>query len=46
MLMERQDGELKSGIEDLAKSVSFPLGNLFTVDGSKRSSHSNAYFYG
>ncbi|CAM9302219.1 unnamed protein product [Scytosiphon promiscuus] len=41
-----EEGELKSSIEDLAKSVSFPLTNLFSVDGSKRSAHSNAYFYG
>ena len=26
--------------------VAFPLKKLFVVDGSKRSSHSNAYFYG
>jgi len=30
----------------LAKSVSFPLTNIFSVDGSRRSAHSNAYFYG
>jgi STE24 endopeptidase len=41
-----EDGEVKTAIEDLAKKVSFPLTNLFTVDGSKRSAHSNAYFYG
>lgn len=42
----RQDGELKSGIEALASRVDFPLTKLFVVDGSKRSAHSNAYFYG
>ena len=41
-----EDGEVKTAIEELAKQVSFPLTNLFTVDGSKRSGHSNAYFYG
>jgi len=41
-----EDGEVKSAIEELAKAVQFPLTNLFTVDGSKRSAHSNAYFYG
>ena len=41
-----EDGEVKTAIEDLAKKVSFPLTNLFTVDGSRRSAHSNAYFYG
>lgn len=41
-----EDGPVKSAIEDLAQSVSFPLTNLFSVDGSRRSAHSNAYFYG
>jgi STE24 endopeptidase len=41
-----EDSELYDAIKDLAKSVKFPLTNIFTVDGSKRSAHSNAYFYG
>jgi len=41
-----QDGELKTAIENLAKENKFPLKQLFVVDGSTRSSHSNAYFYG
>jgi len=40
------DGELKDKIYALAKRVDFPLKQLYTVDGSKRSGHSNAYFYG
>lgn len=40
------DGELRSEIESMAKSISFPLTKLYVVEGSKRSSHSNAYFYG
>ncbi|CAG2161795.1 unnamed protein product [Oppiella nova] len=40
------DGELKAQIERLAQSIDFPLKKLFVVEGSKRSSHSNAYFYG
>ncbi|KAK3696104.1 hypothetical protein RRG08_061879 [Elysia crispata] len=40
------DGELRSRIEELASSIKFPLKKLFVVEGSKRSSHSNAYFYG
>jgi len=40
------DGKLKEGIEGLAASIDFPLYKLFVVEGSKRSSHSNAYFYG
>lgn len=39
-------GELKDEIEKLAKSVDFPLYKLYVVEGSKRSAHSNAYFYG
>eukprot|EP00158_Paraphelidium_tribonemae_P008230 Partr_v1_DN28521_c1_g1_i1_m73681 putative CAAX prenyl protease len=39
-------GELKERIEELAKSVKFPLSKLYVIDGSKRSNHSNAYFYG
>ncbi|CAH1764735.1 1230_t:CDS:2 [Entrophospora sp. SA101] len=38
--------ELRSQIEALASRVSFPLKKLYVIDGSKRSSHSNAYFYG
>ncbi len=33
-------------IEELAASVHFPLKKLFVVEGSRRSAHSNAYFYG
>lgn len=40
------DGELKTEIESLAKSNGFPLGELWVIDGSKRSGHSNAYFMG
>lgn len=41
-----EEGDIKTGIEELAKSVSFPLTELYVVDGSRRSAHSNAYFYG
>ncbi|KAK4352871.1 hypothetical protein RND71_028389 [Anisodus tanguticus] len=40
------EGELRSKIENLASSLKFPLKKLFVVDGSTRSSHSNAYMYG
>lgn len=40
------EGDLKKKIEALASSVNFPLYKLFIVEGSKRSSHSNAYLYG
>ncbi|AET41040.1 zinc metalloprotease Ecym_7192 [Eremothecium cymbalariae DBVPG len=41
-----EDGELKKSIENLAQRVGFPLSNISVIDGSKRSSHSNAYFSG
>lgn len=40
------EGELRLKIEYLASSLKFPLKKLFVVDGSTRSSHSNAYMYG
>ncbi|KAG8653526.1 hypothetical protein MANES_05G031000v8 [Manihot esculenta] len=40
------EGELRAKIEALASSLKFPLKKLFVVDGSTRSSHSNAYMYG
>ncbi|CAH8323947.1 unnamed protein product [Eruca vesicaria subsp. sativa] len=40
------DGDLREKIEKLASSLRFPLKKLFVVDGSIRSSHSNAYMYG
>jgi STE24 endopeptidase len=41
-----QEGELRSAIFDYAKSVSYPLTNIYVMDGSKRSSKSNAFFTG
>jgi len=41
-----KEGSLKTNIEALAARVQFPLTKLYTVDGSKRSNHSNAYMYG
>ncbi|KAI3449207.1 hypothetical protein Pfo_005872 [Paulownia fortunei] len=40
------DGDLRAKLENLASSLKFPLTKLFVVDGSTRSSHSNAYMYG
>ncbi|GES73653.1 CAAX prenyl protease 1 homolog [Rhizophagus clarus] len=40
------DGELREQIEALASRIKFPLKKLYVIDGSKRSGHSNAYFYG
>ncbi|ODV77716.1 uncharacterized protein CANTADRAFT_280044 [Suhomyces tanzawaensis NRRL Y-17324] len=41
-----QEGELKTAIENFAAKEKFPLSKLYVIDGSKRSSHSNAYFTG
>ena len=40
------EGNLRTRIEALAKQIDFPLTKLYVVEGSKRSAHSNAYFYG
>lgn len=40
------EGELRTMIEALASRLHFPLTKLYVIDGSKRSGHSNAYFYG
>lgn len=37
---------LRTRIEALATRLNFPLTDLYVIDGSKRSAHSNAYFYG
>jgi STE24 endopeptidase len=39
-------GELKDAILGYARSVRFPVSNIFVMDGSKRSSKSNAFFTG
>ncbi|MEX0778230.1 MAG: M48 family metallopeptidase [Balneolales bacterium] len=41
-----KDGELKKAILDYAKSVDFPLNDVYEIDGSKRSTKSNAFFTG
>lgn len=41
-----EEGELRNRIFDYARSVNFPLENLFVMDGSKRSTKSNAFFTG
>ena len=41
-----EEGELKAAIDDFANKVSFPIGRIDIMDGSKRSAHSNAYFSG
>ena len=41
-----EDGELKSRIQEMAKKCDFPLTEIHVMDGSKRSTKSNAFFTG
>ena len=41
-----EDGALKTEIERYSRKVNFSLKGLFVIDGSKRSSKSNAFFTG
>ena len=41
-----EEGELRSRIESLVRRCGFRAESLFVMDGSKRSSHGNAYFTG
>jgi STE24 endopeptidase len=41
-----EDGELRRRIEQLLARCGFTASGLFVMDGSKRSSHGNAYFTG
>ena len=41
-----EEGLLRTEIEKFSKKVSFPLSNIYVMDGSKRSTKANAYFSG
>ena len=41
-----EDGELKDKLFTYAKTINFPLTQIFVMDGSKRSTKSNAFFTG
>jgi STE24 endopeptidase len=41
-----EDGELRRAIEEFARRQAFELSGIFVMDGSKRSSKSNAFFTG
>lgn len=41
-----EDGELRTAIENYAKKQNYTLSGIFKIDGSKRSTKSNAYFTG
>jgi len=40
------EGELKDRLTELAHRIQFKMSGIFTIDGSRRSSHSNAFFAG
>ena len=41
-----EEGDLKSSILSYAGSINFPIENVYVMDGSRRSSKSNAFFTG
>lgn len=41
-----EEGELRDAIESYAEKVDFPLQGVYVMDGSRRSSKSNAFFTG
>lgn len=41
-----EDGELRQKIEEMTTRINFPLQGIVVMDGSKRSSKSNAFFTG
>ena len=45
-LVPLESGELRSKIEEYSSKVTFPLTNIFVMDGSKRSAKANAFFSG
>ena len=43
---EEKELDLKRKVEDIAQKAQFPVTEIYKVDGSKRSAHSQAYFFG
>ncbi|MEM7314803.1 MAG: M48 family metallopeptidase [Planctomycetota bacterium] len=41
-----ENGELKTAIQEMSEKCQFPLTEVFEIDGSKRSTKSNAFFTG
>jgi STE24 endopeptidase len=41
-----EEGELRDEIKNFSEKAGFKLDNIFVIDGSKRSTKSNAYFSG
>lgn len=45
-LVPLPEGELRTSIEEFSKKSGFKLKNIYSIDGSKRSTKANAYFSG
>ena len=41
-----ESGELRDQIQRLSMTLSFPLSEILIIDSSRKTAHSNAYFYG
>lgn len=41
-----KEAAIKKELTELCQRLKFPLGHLYKIDGSRRSDHSQAYFYG
>jgi len=41
-----EEGDLRRSIMEYAEKVNFTYGNVYVIDGSRRSAHSNAFFTG
>ncbi|NUM33850.1 MAG: M48 family metallopeptidase [Candidatus Brocadiae bacterium] len=41
-----EQGELRTKLEELAQRMKFSIANIYVIDATKRSTHSNAYFTG
>ncbi len=45
-LIPLEEGSLREQIERIARQLKFRISGIYTMDGSKRSTHSNAFFAG
>ena len=43
---EAKEVDLRDKVEAIAKRAQFPVSEVYKMDGSKRSAHSQAYFFG
>lgn len=43
---EEKEVDLRKRVEDISSRAKFPVAEIYKMDGSKRSAHSQAYFFG